>query len=160
MLLVVELVLFCAVFTAMVAAVVRDGPLGGLFFYPKPVQERAFELRLVGRDAIEHRRRRFMCAFYLLMFATLLLIIRKWNSITAFWPAYWQAMLFLEVMNVYDGIVIDKLWVGLSPFWLMPGCEDLPYVQSWGQVAKKRLALAAIWVLGAAVVAALVWLLP
>ena len=156
MLLLVQLVLFCAVFTAMIVAVVWDGPLGGLFFYPKPVQERALELRMVEQDAIERRRRRFMSAFYLVMLATLLLIIRMWNGITSFWPAYRQALLFLEVMNVYDGIVIDKLWVGLSPFWAIPGCDDLPYVQTWGQVAKKRLALAAIWVLGAAVVAALV----
>ena len=53
-------------------------------------------------------------------------------------------------MNVYDGIVIDKVWVGLSPFWVIPGCEDLPYVQTWAQVARKRLVLAAIWVFGAA----------
>jgi hypothetical protein len=155
-----QLVLFCALFTAVVAAVVRDGPLGGLFFYPKSVQERAFQLGLVEREALAHRRTRFMCAFYLVMLAALLLVIRVWDGITDYWPAYWQALLFLEVMNVYDGIVSDKVWVGLSPFWVIPGCEDLPYVQTWAQVARKRLVLAAIWVFGAALVAALAWLLP
>ena len=33
-----------------------------------------------------------------------------------FGAAYWQVLLFLEVMNVYDGIMIDKLWGGHSRF--------------------------------------------
>ena len=31
-------------------------------------------------------------------------------------------------MNVYDGIVIDKLWVGHSRFWVLPGLEEMPFV--------------------------------
>ncbi len=75
------------------------------------------------------------------------------------WPAYLQALLFLEVMNWYDGIVIDKVWVGYSRFWLLPGCEDIPYVQTWKQVLKKRGILTLIWVVGAAVVAGIVVLM-
>jgi hypothetical protein len=33
-------------------------------------------------------------------------------------------------MNWYDGIVIDRLWVGHSKFWVIQGCEDLPYTKS------------------------------
>ncbi len=70
------------------------------------------------------------------MLAALVLITGVWNRISDFKTAYLQALLFLEVMNVYDGIVIDKIWVGYSKFWLLPGCEDIPYVQTWGQVFK------------------------
>ncbi len=45
--------------------------------------------------------------------------------------------MFLEVMNWYDGIVIDKIWVGYSKFWLLPGCEDIPYVQTWKQMLNR-----------------------
>jgi hypothetical protein len=69
-----------------------------------------------------------------------------------------QALLFLEVMNIYDGVVIDKLWVGHSRFWILKGTEDLPFVQTWAQVLKKRSILALIWVIGAAVVAGIVFL--
>ena len=55
--------------------------------------------------------------------------------------------------------MIDKLWVGHSKFWLLPGCEDLPYVQTWAQVLKKRSVLALIWVTGAGIVALLVMLI-
>lgn len=67
-----------------------------------------------------------------------------------------QALLFLEVMNWYDGIFIDKVWAGISRFWILPGCEELPYVQTWPQVLKKRSILTLIWIAGAAIVAGIV----
>ncbi len=73
-----------------------------------------------------------------------------------FKTAYWQSLLFLEVMNWYDGIVIDRLWVGHSKFWVLPGTEDLPFVPAWPQVLKKRGRATLVWLVGAAVVAALV----
>ena len=79
-----------------------------------------------------------------------------WNGAKTFWPAYLLSLLFLEVMNWYDGVVIDRLWVGHSSFWLLPGCEDVPYVQTWPQVLKKRGILTLIWVVGAAIVAGIV----
>lgn len=93
------------------------------------------------------------------MLPVLLLIIGVWNHVSDFKTAYGQALLFLEVMNVYDGIVIDKLWVGYSRFWVIPGLEDLPYVQSWGQMMQKRVKLALVWVAGAALAAGMVVLI-
>ena len=151
-----QLLIYCAVFTAMVGFAVRGGAIDGLYFYPKPVQERAIAIGLTDRTSMERKRGRFMTAFYLVMLAALIGIIAGWNGVRAFKPAYLQALLFLEVMNVYDGVMIDKLWVGHSKFWILPGCEDLPYVQTWAQVLKKRSVLALIWVAGAAVVAVLV----
>ena len=55
--------------------------------------------------------------------------------------------------------MIDRLWVGHSKCWLLPGCEDIPYVQTWGQVLKKRTILTLIWIAGAAIVAGIVVLL-
>ena len=143
----------------MVKLAVRGGAINGLYFYPKPVQERAIGIGLTDRETVIRKRRRFMTAFYLVMLTALVLIIFVWNEVRGFKTAYLQALLFLEVMNVYDGVMIDKLWVGHSKFWLLAGCEDLPYVQTWAQVLKKRSILALIWVAGAAIVAGLVVLI-
>ena len=150
---VIQLILYCALFTLMVKLGVRNDPLNGLFFYPKPVQTQAYALGLTDRRTVSRRRKRFMIAFFTVMAAALVFIIRVWNNTHAFQPAYWQALLFLEVMNWYDGIIIDKLWVGHSAFWVIPGTEDIPFVQTWPQVLKKRGILTAIWVVGAATVA-------
>ena len=156
---VLQLVIYCLIFTLMVRYAVRGGAVDGLYFYPKTVQERAIEIGLTTQEKIKKKRKIFMTEFYIVMLVALVLIIGLWNHVTDFKTAYLQALLFLEVMNIYDGIVIDKIWVGYSKFWLLPGCEDIPYVQTWMQVLKKRSFLALIWVAGAAIVAGIVVLI-
>lgn len=156
---VLQLVLFCVLFTLMVKIGVGNNALNGLYFYPKPVQKKVYELGLTDRETVAKKRKGFMIAFFAAMAAALILIIRVWNGIHSIWAAYLQALLFLEVMNWYDGIVIDRLWVGHSSFWVIPGTEEIPFVQTWPQVLKKRGILTLIWIAGAALIAGIVVLL-
>ena len=55
--------------------------------------------------------------------------------------------------------MIDRLWVGHSRFWILPGTEEIPFVQTWPMVLKKRGVLTLIWIAGAAVVAGIIILL-
>ncbi len=156
---ILQLILFCALFTLMVKIGVGNSALNGLYFYPKPVQEKVYVLGLTDRETVARKRKRFMVAFFAVMAAALVLIIRVWNGIQSFWPAYLQTLIFLEVMNWYDGVVIDRLWVGHSRFWVIPGTEEVPFVQTWPQVLKKRGILTLIWIAGAAIIAGIVALL-
>ena len=143
----------------MVLLSVRGGAINGLYFYPKAVQDRAIEIGLSTRETMNRKRKIFMTEFYIVMLTTLVLIIGLWNHISDFKTAYLYALLFLEVMNWYDGIVIDEVWVRYSKFWVLPGCEDMTYVQTIRQMLKKRFFLTLIWVLGAAIVAGIVVLI-
>lgn len=156
---VLQLILYCVLFTLMVKIGVGNNVLNGLFFYPEPVREKVYELGLTDRKTVSKKRKRFMTAFFAVMAAALILIIRVWNGVHGFWAAYWQALLLLEVMNWYDGIVIDRLWVGRSRFWIIPGTEKIPFVQTWPQVFRKRAVLTLIWIAGAAAAAGIVVLL-
>jgi hypothetical protein len=156
---ILQLVIYCLIFTLMVRFAVRGGAIDGLYFYPKDIQNRAIELGLATKESINRKRKIFMTEFYVIMLVTLVLIIGLWNHISDFKTAYLYALLFLEVMNWYDGIFIDELWVRYSKFWVLPGCEDMPYVQTIGQMLKKRIFLSLIWVAGAAIVAGLVVLI-
>ncbi|MCR4749893.1 MAG: hypothetical protein K5877_08905 [Lachnospiraceae bacterium] len=156
---IIQLILYCALFTAMVRYAVRGGAIDGLYFYPKAVQERAFEIGLTTKENMQTKRKVFMTEFYIIMLTALVLIIGLWNRVTDYWTAYLQALIFLEVMNWYDGVVIDKIWVGYSKFWLLPGCEDIPYVQTWKQMLKKRGFLTLIWIVGSFIVAGIVVLI-
>ena len=156
---VLQLILFCALFTLMVKLAVGGSALNGLYFYPKPVQEKAYELGLTDPETVARKKKRFMIPFFLVILSALVLIIGLWNGVRSFWPAYWQALLFLEVMNWYDGLVIDRLWVGHSRFWIIPGTEEIPFVQTWPQVLKKRGVLTLIWIVGAAIAAGIVVLI-
>lgn len=152
---VIQLIVYCALFTAMVKYAVKDSAIEGIFFYPKPVQERAIEIGLVDPQVMAKKRNRFMILFFTVMTVALILIIGVWNRVSNFKEAYLQALLFLEVMNWFDGIVIDKGWVGYSRFWIIPGLENVPYIQTWPQVLKKRVIYSLMWVAGAAIVALL-----
>lgn len=156
---ILQLILFCALFFLMIKLGVGNNALNALYFYPKPVQERVYELGLTDRETVARKRKRFMIPFLLVLLCALLLIIGLWNGVREFWPAYRQTLLFLEVMNWFDGIVIDWLWVGHSKLWIIPGTEDIPFVQTWKQILIKRGILSLIWIAGAAMVAGLVVLI-
>lgn len=151
-----QLIYFCVIFTLMVALSVKGGAINAVYFYPREVQERAIEIGLTDEGTIKRKKRSFMLLFYIVMAAILFMIIGLWNRVSDFKTAYLQALLFLQVMNWYDGIVIDKLWVGHSRFWVIPGTEDIPYIQTWRQVCKKRTFMSLIWFAGAAIVAGMI----
>ncbi len=159
MIIMIQLVLFCLLFTLLVRLSAIGGGINALYFYPKAVQERAFSLGLTDEKTVKRKRIVFMIPFLLIMLTALLLMIGLWNGVNDFWTAYLQALLFLEVMNWYDGIVIDKLWVGHSRLWLIEECADIPYVQPWKQVLKKRGILTAVWIVLSFAVAGLVVLI-
>ncbi len=62
--LVVQLILYCMLFTAMVRYSVKGGAIKGLYFYPKAVQDRAYEIGLTDRETVEKDRKRVMRLFY------------------------------------------------------------------------------------------------
>ena len=135
-----QVILYCLIFTIMVRISVSGGAVNALYFYPKPYQERAFERGIADRETVKNKKSRFMTAFYLVMTVTLVFIIGIWNGADDFKNAYLQALLFLEVMNIYDGTVIDKLWVGHSKFRIIPGMEDSAYVQTWDRLRKQAVS--------------------
>ena len=155
MIYVLQNVIYCLLFILMVKIGVGNNALNGLYFYPKAVRERVYELGLTDRQTVKKKKIIFMTAFYIVMLTAILLIIGLWNGVRDFWTGYIQALVMLEVMNWFDGIVIDKIWVAKSKFWVIAGTEDIPFVQTWKQVLKKRMILSLIWIVGAAVIAGL-----
>lgn len=73
--------------------------------------------------------KRFMAVFCLVMLVVLVLIISVWNRVTDFKTAYIQACIILVIVNWFDGLVIDRLWVGHSKLWIIEGMEGVPYVK-------------------------------
>ena len=129
---VLQLILYCLLFTAMVKIAVIGGAVNGLYFYPKAVQERAIELGISDRATIDRRFKCFMTAFYIVMLAALVLIIGAWNGVTGFGEAYLQALLFLEVMNIYysqSPHLAVYLWLPRLPFLGNSAFSDA----HWGQ---------------------------
>jgi hypothetical protein len=59
-----QVLIYLLFFTAAIVAVVAKGPVGGIFFYPKPVQKRVLELGLTDVGTICKRK---ICFFTVLV---------------------------------------------------------------------------------------------
>jgi hypothetical protein len=55
----IQVLIYLLFFTAAIMAVVAKGPVGGLFFYPKPVQQRVLELGLTDETTVRKRKALF-----------------------------------------------------------------------------------------------------
>jgi len=74
----VQLCLYCLLFTATVRYSVRGGAINGLYFYPKAVQERAYEIGLTDRETV--KKRSFLALIWLvgvLVVAGLVVLLEK-----------------------------------------------------------------------------------
>ena len=133
-----EILIYLILFTVSVIVVVKNGPVDGIFFYPKPVQDRVLELGLTDKNTVKKRSTIYMILILIGIIGFPLLFIAGWNQVTDFKTAFLQALILLEVMNWYDAIVIDFVWVRNSKFWIIPGTEDLPYAKSLKQIIVRR----------------------
>lgn len=138
MLLVLQIALYCLLFFLSVKCAVRDSGRNCLYFYPKEYIDEAQKRGIADQAAVMAKGKRFMIPFCLGMLVVLILIISVWNRVSDFKTAYFQAVLFLVVTNWFDGIVMDRLWVGHSRVWAVEGMQGVPYVKPWKSVILKR----------------------
>lgn len=138
MLILVQLVYYCLLYILLVKCAVRDDGRNCLYFYPKEYIEEAERRGIADKKTTMKKGKRFMILFCIAIFVALILIISVWNRVTDFQTAYMQAALFLVVVNWFDAIVIDRLWVGHSKIWIIRGMEGIPYVKPWKNILIKR----------------------
>lgn len=152
---IIEMIIFLGLFTLFVRFYAIGGAINAVFFYPKKFQHIAIERGLTNVEYIKKRHSFFLSTFIPAILIILILIIGVINKADTFKNAYFQSLLFLEIMNVFDGIVIDKIWVAYSKLWRIKGMEDVPFVQTWKQILIKRGILALIWIVLSVVITGL-----
>ena len=133
-----------ALFFLLVKCAVKDSGRNCRYFYPKTHLDEAQRRGIANREAEMKKGRRFMAFFCIVMLLALLAIVGLWNRVSDFGTACLQTCLFLGVMNWFDGIVIDRLWVGQSRSWRV---EGVPYVRPWREVLVRRGLGTAIYLL-------------
>jgi hypothetical protein len=159
MIILLQLVIFCLLYIGMVKVAVRDSGRNCLYFYPKDYIEKAAELGIADKDETTKKGKRFMIPFLLIMFAALIVIISLWNRVTDFKTAFLESCLFLVVMNWFDGIVIDWLWVGHSKIWVIPEMKGYPFLRPFPRILKKRSIYTVMYLLLALIPASIIVLI-
>ena len=139
MLILLQLALFCFLFIFMVKCAARDSGINCLYFYPKEYIAEALKRGVITDEGtLMKKRKQFMIPFCIILLIVLILMISVWNRVTDFKTAYLQSLLFLIVMNWFDGIVIDELWVGRGKIWVIKGMEGVSYLKPWKEMLIKR----------------------
>ena len=159
MLLLLQIILYCLLYLALVKCAVRDSGRNCLYFYPQEFLDEAQKRGIADKDEEMRRGKRFMTVFCLVIFFALVAIIAGWNGVKDFNTACAEAYLFLVTVNWFDGLVIDLLWVGHSKIWRIEGMEGVPYVKPWRTVVIKRSTAMMLYLLVAAAIGGIVVLI-
>lgn len=153
MLLLLQVVLYCLLLVVLIKCEVKNDGLNCLCFYPPEFRAKAQERGLADEAAAMKKGKRFLARFCFIMLAVLLLTLSFWNRVPDFKTAYFQAALFLVAANWFDGIVLDRLWVGHSRLWRIAGMEDVPYIKPWKTVLVRRTLATVLYLILALAVA-------
>ena len=125
MILVIESVILCLLFTLMVCGMSRD-PIKQLYNYPPKIQERIRSLPAYeGRIPTQKNKLAAKLTASVLFIVILSLILRYVNGCTSFLQAFGTGFLLWTIVNLWDAIVLDILWFCHDPYFVLKGTEDM-----------------------------------
>lgn len=125
MILAIEGILLCLLFTLMVWLMARD-PLKELYNYPPRIQERVKSLEEY-KDRIPTKKDKVAvkATASVLFVIVLSLILRYVNGYETFGEAFGYGFLLWTIVNLFDAVVLDCIWFCHDPHFVIKGTEDM-----------------------------------
>ena len=125
MILAVEAIVLCILFTLMVFIIARE-PIKTLYNYPPKIQERVKSLDAY-KDQIptEENKVAAKIGASILFVVILSLLMQYVNGCTTFGQAFGYGFLLWTIVNLWDVIVLDILWFCHDPRFVFEGTEDM-----------------------------------
>ena len=110
MIIVIESIALCLMFTLMVFLMSRD-PIKQLYNYPPSIQERVKSLDEY-KDKIPTQKNKVAAKSVasVLFVVVLSLILRFVNGYTTFGKAFGYCFLLWTIVNLWDAVVLDMIW--------------------------------------------------
>lgn len=125
MILAVECIVLCILFTVMVYFMSRE-PIKTLYNYPPNIQERVKSLDEY-KDQIPTQENKITAKLLasVLFVIILSLLLRYVNGYTTFKEGFLYGFLLWTVVNLWDAIVLDIIWFCHDPHFVFRGTEDM-----------------------------------
>ena len=134
MILLAECVTACILFTLVVVAVSLKDPLAQVNNWPPAIQQRAQELGLIRKEQMSGSKKVYakkLAAALVIAIAFAALVFFA-NSARSFADGFGYSYLIWTVVNWYDALVIDCLWVCHDRRVRIPGTENMKeYKDYW-----------------------------
>ena len=125
MILVIESIALCVLFTMMVYIMSRE-PIKTLYNYPPKIQERVKSLEQY-KDKIPTQKNKIFAKSLasILIIIIISLILRYVNGYTTFIEGFGYGFLLWTIVNIYDAVVMDIIWFCHDPYFIFKGTEDM-----------------------------------
>ena len=125
MIILIESILLCILFTIMVY-IMSKNPISTLYNYPPKIQERVKNLEEY-KDKIPTTKNKIFAKVVASIFIIIIisLILRYINSYTTFKEGFGYGFLLWTIVNIYDALVIDICWFCQNPRFVFKGTEDM-----------------------------------
>ena len=125
MLILIETIVLCLVFTIMVYIMSKD-PIKTLYNYPPKIQERVKSLSKY-KNKIPTTKNMLVAKIGVSIFIIILvsLIMRYINGYTTFIDSFKASILIWTIINVYDALVLDCFWFCQSKKFVFEDTEDM-----------------------------------
>ena len=125
MVIVVESIILCALFTLMVFIMSRE-PIKTLYNYPPKIQERVKSLPEY-KDLIPTKKNKLVAKVIasIIFLAILCAILRYINGYKTFLESFKYGFLLWTIVNLYDAIVLDIIWFCHDKHFIFKGTEDM-----------------------------------
>ena len=125
MIIIVESIILCVLFTLMVFAISRE-PIKTLYNYPPKIQERVKSLDEY-KDRIPTQNNKAVAKIIasILFLVIICVVLRYINGYTTFIESFKYGFLLWSVVNLYDAIVLDIIWFCHDKHFVFKGTEDM-----------------------------------
>ncbi|MDU1413758.1 MAG: hypothetical protein E6929_13160 [Clostridium sp.] len=137
MVLFVECVVLCAVFTLIILPSLYKNPIKHIMSYPKEIRERVENLpQYKDIIQIEEKKHLSIKLIAVLIFAIVLAGVAYYSGARNFANAYFHVFMLVFVVNIYDMVVLDIIIFCHSKKTRIPGTEDMDkeYKNPWHHI--------------------------
>ncbi|MBR6688538.1 MAG: hypothetical protein IKL68_00790 [Clostridia bacterium] len=125
MILIIEAIALCVLFTIMVYIMSRK-PIKTLYNYPPKIQERVKSLEEYKDQIPTEKNKVFAkCLASIVIIIIISLILRYVNGYTTFIEGFGYGFLLWTIVNIYDAVVMDIIWFCHDPYFVFKGTEDM-----------------------------------
>ena len=125
MIIFIESIILCVLFTIMVYVVSRE-PIKTLYNYPPKIQERVKSLDEY-KEKIPTQENKVVAKIIasILFLIIICIVLRYINGYTTFTESFKYGFLLWTIVNLYDAIVLDIIWFCHDKHFVFKGTEDM-----------------------------------
>ena len=133
MIIVIESIILCVLFTIMVYIMSRK-PINTLYNYPPKIQERVKSWDEY-KDKIPTEKNKISAKIgaSIIFLIIICVVLRYINGYETFLESFGYGFLLWTIVNLYDAIVLDIIWFCHDKHFIIKGTEDMidEYLNYW-----------------------------